>query len=35
MKKLIYSFDDKSARKLKNIKNILGGKGANLGKWAD
>ena len=31
MKKLIYSFDDKSAKKLKNIKNILGGKGANLG----
>ena len=30
MTKLIFSFDDKSARKLKN-KNILGGKGANLG----
>ena len=30
MKKLIYSFNDKSARKIKNIKNILGGKGANL-----
>ena len=31
MTKLIYSFDDKSAKKLKNKKNILGGKGANLG----
>ncbi len=31
MTKLIFSFDDKSARKLKNKKNILGGKGANLG----
>ena len=31
MKKVIYSFDDKSAKKLKNIKNVLGGKGANLG----
>ena len=32
MKKIIFSFDDKSAKKLKNKKNILGGKGANLGK---
>ena len=31
MTKLIFSFDDKSARKLKDKKNILGGKGANLG----
>ena len=31
MSKLIFSFDDKSAKKLKNKKNILGGKGANLG----
>ena len=31
MKKNIFSFDDTSARKLKNKKNILGGKGANLG----
>ncbi len=31
MTKLIFSFDDKSAKKLKNKKNILGGKGANLG----
>ena len=31
MKKLIFSFDDTSAKKLKNKKNILGGKGANLG----
>ena len=31
MAKLIFSFDDKSVRKLKNKKNILGGKGANLG----
>ena len=31
MAKLIFSFDDKSARKLKNKKNILGGKGAILG----
>ena len=31
MKKVIFSFDDKSAKKLKNKKNILGGKGANLG----
>ena len=31
MVKVVYSFDDKSAKKLKNKKNILGGKGANLG----
>ena len=31
MTKVIFSFDDKSAKKLKNKKNILGGKGANLG----
>ena len=31
MNKVIFSFDDKSAKKLKNKKNILGGKGANLG----
>ena len=31
MSKVIFSFDDKSARKLKNKKYILGGKGANLG----
>ena len=31
MKKVIFSFDDKSVKKLKNKKNILGGKGANLG----
>ena len=31
MAKVIFSFDDKSARKLKNKKYILGGKGANLG----
>ena len=31
MTKEIFSFDDKSARKLKDKKNILGGKGANLG----
>ena len=31
MKKVIFSFNDKAARKLKNKKNILGGKGANLG----
>ncbi len=31
MPKMIFSFDDKSARKLKNKKEILGGKGANLG----
>ena len=31
MGKLIFSFGDKAANKLKNKKNILGGKGANLG----
>ena len=31
MTKVIFSFDDKSAKKLKNKKYILGGKGANLG----
>jgi len=31
MNKVIFSFDDKSAQKLKDKKNILGGKGANLG----
>ena len=31
MVKAIFSFDDKSAKKLKNKKYILGGKGANLG----
>ena len=31
MVKVIFSFDDKSAKKLKNKKYILGGKGANLG----
>ena len=29
MAKVVFSFDDKSAKKLKNKKNILGGKGAN------
>jgi pyruvate,orthophosphate dikinase len=31
MGKVIFSFDDKSVNKLKNKKNILGGKGTNLG----
>ncbi len=31
MEKLIFSFDDKASKNLKNKKNILGGKGANLG----
>ena len=31
MAKVIFNFDDKSAKRLKNKKNILGGKGANLG----
>ena len=31
MAKVIFSFDDKSAKKLKSKKNILCGKGANLG----
>jgi pyruvate,orthophosphate dikinase len=30
MKKLIFSFEDKQVKKLKNKKNILGGKGSNL-----
>ena len=30
MTKFLFSFNDKSAKKLKNKKNILGGKGANL-----
>ena len=31
MSKVIFSFKDKEAKKLKNKRNILGGKGANLG----
>jgi len=31
MRQVIFSFDDKKTKKLKNKKNILGGKGANLG----
>ena len=31
MGKVIFSFDDSSVQKLKNKKNILGGKGSNLG----
>jgi len=31
VKKVIFSFEDKESKKLKNKKNILGGKGANLG----
>ena len=31
MTQVVFSFDDKQAKKLKNKKNILGGKGANLG----
>ena len=31
MKKVIFNFDDKTTHKLRNKKNILGGKGANLG----
>ena len=31
MSKVVFNFNDKSAKKLKNKKNILGGKGANLG----
>ena len=31
MSKVIYNFNDRSIKKLKNKKNILGGKGANLG----
>ena len=30
MKQFIFSFDDKKISKIKNKKNILGGKGANL-----
>ena len=30
MPKVIFNFNDKSIKKLKNKKNILGGKGANL-----
>ena len=35
MKQLIFSFNDKKISKLKNKKNILGGKGANLGEMGD
>ena len=35
MAKFVFSFDDKSAGKLKDKKNILGGKGAILVKWED
>ena len=31
MTKVVFGFDDKATKKLKNKKNILGGKGANLG----
>ncbi len=31
MKKFLFNFEDKSVKNLKNKKNILGGKGANLG----
>ena len=31
MKQVIFSFEDKKANRIKNKKNILGGKGANLG----
>ena len=31
MVKAVFSFNDKSVNKIKNKKNILGGKGANLG----
>jgi pyruvate,orthophosphate dikinase len=31
MSQFVFSFRDKSIKKLKNKKNILGGKGANLG----
>ena len=31
MSKVVFNFNDKGAKKLKNKKNILGGKGANLG----
>ncbi len=35
MAKMIFSFDDKTLKKLKNKKNILGGKGANLGEMGN
>jgi pyruvate, orthophosphate dikinase len=35
MSKLIFSFNDKGVKKLKNKKNILGGKGANLGEMGN
>ena len=31
MKQFVFSFEDKKTKILKNKKNILGGKGANLG----
>ena len=31
MSKIIFNFKDKNTKKIKNKKNILGGKGANLG----
>ena len=31
MGKVIFNFEDKAVKKLKNKKNILGGKGKNLG----
>ena len=30
MKKFVFNFNSKESKKLKNSKNILGGKGANL-----
>ena len=35
MAKMIFSFDDKTLKNLKNKKNILGGKGANLGEMGN
>ena len=35
MLKLIFNFNDKAVKKLKNKKNILGGKGANLGEMGN
>ena len=35
MTKVVFSFDDKSAKKLKNKKYILGGKVRILVKWGD
>ena len=32
MKKFVFNFNSKDSSKIKNIKNILGGKGANLKK---